>query len=369
MDKLAGGLKVMLNPDSLLLNYDRWLVSRDNFLQFGKGGIVINDFKISQKDESLQVNSHPPAAGSPIDVSFSNFRLATLSRFANQDSLLVDGLLNGRAEVKDISSSPLFTSDLTIKGLTYRSDTVGDLALKVNNAKANAYSANISLSGHNSEVHVTGDYYTGEGRIDMKLDLERLNLAAIKPFTLSQIEDIKGYLRGSLAIAGTMDKPAVTGNLHFDSTLVTPLISGEPLKLSNDNIEFDADGFNFSEFAFLDSAGNKATIDGNVYTKDYKDFDVDLTFNANNFRIVNAPEESNRLFYGRMNLDAAMNIIGDPVDSLKVDGDIRVNKRTNFVVVLPGSNPEITDREGVIRFVDKTHPGDTLVLNSGDTRR
>jgi hypothetical protein len=361
MDKQAEYLKVILNPDSLLLNYDRWQVSRDNFLQFGKGGIVVNDFKISQKDQSLQVNSHPPAPSSPIDVSFSNFRLATLSRFANQDSLLVDGLLNGKAEAKNISSSPVFTSDLTIKGLTYKSDTVGDLALKVNNEKTNAYSADLSLEGHNSQVRVTGDYYTGEGRMDMKLDLKQLNLAALKPFTQTQLEDIKGYLRGSLAIAGTMDKPAVTGNLHFDSTLVTPKVSGEPLRLSNDNIEFDADGFNFSEFAFLDSAGNKATIDGNVYTKDYKNYNVDVSFNANNFRIVNAPEESNRLFYGQMNLDAAMNVSGDPVNSLKVDGDVRVNKKTNFIVVLPGNNPEIADREGVIRFVDKAHPEDTLV--------
>jgi TamB, inner membrane protein subunit of TAM complex len=361
MDKRADNTKIVLNPDSLLLNYDRWQVSRDNFLQFGKAGIVVNDLKISQKDESLQVNSRPPTPSSPIDISFSNFRLATLSRLANQDSLLVDGLLNGKAELKEIASSPLFTSDLTIKGLTYKRDTVGDLTLKVNNEKANAYTADISLEGNQNDVRLKGDYYAGEGRVDMKLDLKRLNLAAIKPFATSQLEDIKGYLKGSLAITGILSKPAIDGKLHFDSTMITPVMTGEPLKLSNDNIEFDADGFNFSQFAFLDSANNKATIDGNVYTKDYKDYDIDVTFNANNFRLVNAAEARNRLFYGKMNLDAAINLTGDPLDALKVDGDIRVNKKTNFVFVLPENNPEVVDRLGVVRFVDKDHPGDTLV--------
>jgi hypothetical protein len=365
-EKHADNTRIVLNPDSLLLNYDRWQVSRDNFLQFGQAGIVVNDLKLSQKDESLQVNSHPPAPSSPIDISFSNFSLATLSRFANQDSLLVGGLLNGKAELKNISSSLLFTADLNIHGLTYKQDTVGDLALKVNNEKANAYTADISLEGNKNDVRLKGDYYTGEGRVDMKLDLKRLNLAAIKPFALSQVEDIKGFLKGSLAIKGTLAQPGIEGKLHFDSTMIIPVITGEPLKLSNDNIEFDADGFNFSEFAFLDSANNKATIDGNVYTKDYKNYNFDVTFNANNFRLVNAPVESNKLFYGQMNLDAAVNLNGDPNGSLKADGDIRVNKKTNFVVVLPENNPEVVDRQGVMRFVDKDHPGDTLA-NSGDT--
>jgi hypothetical protein len=361
MEKKTGNTRIILNPDSLILNYDRWQVSRDNYLQFGKAGIVVYDLKISQRDQSLEVDSRPTTPSSPIDLSFSNFNLATLSRFANQDSVLVGGLLNGKAELKNISSSLLFTSDLTIKGLTYKGDSVGDLAVKVNNAKAKAYTADISLEGNKNDVRMMGDYYADSGRMDMKLDMERLNLAAVKPFTRSQLEDIKGYLKGALSINGTMDKPAIAGNLHFDSTQITPVISGEPLKLSNDNIEFDADGFNFSQFAFLDSAGNKAMLDGNVYTKDYRDYDVDVTFNANNFRLVNAPAESNRLFYGKMNLDAAVNVTGDPVDSLQVDGDIRVNKSTNFTVVLPENNPEVADREGVIRFVDKDHPGDTAV--------
>ncbi len=366
VDKRADNSRIILNPDSLLLNYDRWQVSRDNFLQFSRAGIVVNDLILSQKDQSLKVNSHPPTPSSPIDISFSNFSLATLSRFANQDSLLVGGLLNGKAELKNISSSFVFTADLNIHALTYRQDTVGDLALKVNNEKANAYTADISLEGNKNDVRLKGDYYTGEGRMDMKLDLRRLNLAAIKPFALTQVEDIKGFLKGSLAIKGTLAQPGIEGKLHFDSTMIIPVITGEPLRLSNDNIEFDADGFNFSEFAFLDSANNKATIDGNVYTKDYKSYNFDVTFNANNFRLVNAPVESNRLFYGQMNLDAAVNLNGDPNGSLKADGDIRVNKKTNFVVVLPETNPEVVDRQGVMRFVDKAHPGDS-VLNSGDT--
>jgi translocation and assembly module TamB len=361
LDRAENTEKFTLNPDSLLLNYERWTVSRDNYFLYSPDGIVINDLKISNKVESLLISSRPPAPSSPIDLTFIDFRLGTLSRFAQQDSSLIDGVLNGKAEVKNVLSDPLFTADLQIKGLIIRRDTVGDLLVKVNNEKGNAYTADISLRGNRNDVRIKGDYYSGESRMDLKLDLNRLNLASVKPFLASQMQDMKGSLKGSLALSGNFDKPGINGKLYFDSAMIVPLITGEPLRLSNDKIEFDADGFNFSEFAFQDSSGNKATIDGNVFTKDYKDFESDVTLNAHNFRLVNAAEASNRLFYGKLNLDVAVNITGDPVDALNIDGNIRVNKNTDFVFVLPQNNPEVVDREGVVRFVDHAHPGDTLM--------
>ncbi|MDR3711804.1 MAG: translocation/assembly module TamB domain-containing protein [Puia sp.] len=366
LNRLPGGWKFLLNPDSLLLNYDRWQVSRDNYLQTDSSGIVVNDFVISHNDESLKVNSITPkpglsaGPGSPIDIVFRNFQISTLSKFANQDSLLVDGVLNGKADIKDLTTRPVFTSDLKIENLSYQQDTIGDLAVKVNNVEANTFATDLSVTGHDNDLRVTGKYYTGESRMDLKLDMRQVNLFSVKPFAAGQLKDIRGLLKGQLAISGTPDKPVVNGDLHFENALITPEISGEPLKLSNDNIEFDADGFNFSQFSMQDSAGNKAIIDGNVYTKDYRDYRFDVSLNAVNFRLVNAPAASNRQFYGALNMDASANISGD-ISSLKVLGGLRVNRKTDFFFVLPGSDPEIVDRAGVVRFIDKAHPGDTLV--------
>jgi hypothetical protein len=360
LEKLIDGLKFTLHPDSLLLNYDKWQVSNDNFFRYDSSGILVHDFSIENKGEALRVNSTDSSANAPIDVTFSHFSLGTLSRMADQDSLAVEGTLDGKAQVKNPMDTPQFTSDLQITNLSYKKDSVGDLAIKVNNEKADAYTADVRLSGHQNDVQVTGDYYTKESRMDLKLDLRRLNLASLKPFATSQVRDIRGFLTGSLALKGTMDEPGISGNLHFDNALIVPEMTGEPLKLSKDNIEFDSDGFNFSEFALQDSAGNKATLDGNVYTKDYKDFRFDLFFNAANFRLANAPEGRDRMFYGSLNMDASVSLSGD-MNTPKVDGDLRVNRSTNFTFVMPEDNPEIVERQGVVRFIDKDHPGDTLV--------
>jgi translocation and assembly module TamB len=359
VDPGGGGVKLSLDPDSLLLNYDKWAVSRDNLIQYDSTGVFAHDFTISNKGDSLSLNSQAESGAAPLEVRFGNFRLSTIGRLANQDSVIADGLLNGNAEVKNVLTNPLFTSNLKIQNLSVKNDTLGDLTLKVNNEKADAFSADIGLQGKNNDIAVSGDYYPDSSKMDLKLDLRRVNLAAFTGAAAGIVDKMKGALIGQLTIHGTFDKPVVRGNLYFDSAVITPTISGEALDVSKDRIAFDEDGFNFDEFTLRDSAGNKLIIDGNVFTTDYHSFGFDISLNAQNFRMVNAPENSSRQFYGQLNLDAAINLEGK-LDAPKVDGTIRLNKHTNFYYVLPGDDPEVGDRVGVVRFVDH-RTGDTLV--------
>ena len=46
-------------------------------------------------------------------------------------------------------------------------------------------------------------YYTGEGRMDLKLNLNQVNLAIVKPFAAGQLKDISGLLKGNINISGT----------------------------------------------------------------------------------------------------------------------------------------------------------------------
>ena len=360
LDKQTRGWGFSFYPDSLLLNYEPWRASTGNRVVFGDSGLLVHDLTFSHRMDSLSVNSKEDHPSSPIDVRFANFRLSTLSHIIQQDSILVDGTIDGQAELRQVTSNPVFTSDLKISDLSYHTDTLGNLVVKVDNEQANAFSADISLEGHNNDVRVKGAYHTGDSRMDMKLNLGQLNLGAFGNVNREVVDRMKGYLKGQLAITGTIEKPLIKGSLYFDSSVITPAVSGEPLKILNDKIEFDEDGFNFSQFRLLDSAGNKLVIDGNVFTKDYRDFGFDVSLNASNFRLVNAIHASNKEFYGQLNLDAAINLEGK-MASPKVDGDIRVNPKTNFFFVLPGDNPEVVDRLGVVRFIDKDHPGDTLV--------
>ncbi len=353
------GLHFVFNPDSLLLNYNAWQIPRDNYIQYDSAGILIRNLTFNRQNESLSFNSAGENTSSPLGVSFKNFKIKTLTQFAEQDSLLADGTVNGKAEVKNLFTKPLFTSDLKIDSLSYEKDTLGNLVLQVNNESLNAYVAHISLSGHDNDVKVDGKYFSGESKMDMNVKLNRLNLASFKGLTFSQTRDMSGYLKGELHASGNLTQPVLKGSLHFDSAVIVPVITGEPLKLSNDIINFDEEGFDFDNFVFLDSAGNKATLDGNVYTKDFKRYKFDLSFSAQNFRAVNAPKEPNRMFYGKLNLNADIDLTGDDLLP-KVNAYLKVNKNTDFYVILPSDDPEVVDRDGVVIFTSKTRKVDSV---------
>ena len=165
--QIAGNLRSLpdafefsLDPDGLVLNYDAWQVSADNAIQFGGKGIEARNFVLSNNNQQLSIQTSPPGANNPLEVKFGNFKIETLTRIAAQDSLLAGGTINGNVLVKNFESSPVFTSDLAIQDFSFRGDTVGNIALKVNNERENAFAADVSITRNGNDVNLNGYYFT-----------------------------------------------------------------------------------------------------------------------------------------------------------------------------------------------------------------
>ena len=361
LSQVNNGIKFVFNPDSLLLNYQPWQIPADNFILYDSSGMIVRNFKLSRQGESITINTNGETTKSPLDLNFTNFKIKTLTQFAEQDSLLADGIINGKAEVKNMFTKPLFTSDLTIDSLSIEKDTLGTLAIRVDNEELNAYTAHINLKGHDNDVQVDGKYFSGESKMDMDIKLNQLNLESFRGLVLTQVKKMKGYLKGNLHASGSVDQPLLKGSLHFDHAILVPVITGETLSLSDDKINFDDGGFDFDNFVMTDSAGNKATLDGNVYTKDFKNYKFDISFSAQNFRAVNAPKEPNRMFYGKLNLNADIDVTGD-MNLPRITSYLRVNKNTDFYVILPSDDPEVVERDGVVIFTSKNRKVDSSQL-------
>ncbi|MGZ3873433.1 MAG: DUF748 domain-containing protein, partial [Mucilaginibacter sp.] len=151
--RLAGVFSVLPNEyqfnflqDGLILNYTPWAVNANNALQFGSKGIMARDFAISNSNQVLSINSDTQEMNAPITVSFKNFKIETLTTAAQQDSLQVGGVIDGDAHISNFQKSPVFTAALAIKDFNFKGDTVGNVALKVNNQTANAYAADVKIT-------------------------------------------------------------------------------------------------------------------------------------------------------------------------------------------------------------------------------
>jgi hypothetical protein len=354
------GMEIRLDPDSLLLNKQKWVVKSDNMIRYDSTGVYAKDFQFQFKDQSIALNSVGNGIGAPLKLEFNNFDINTITDIAKKDTLFADGIINGNIIVSDLKTRPTFTSDFRIANLAYQRNVFGNLVVKVDNIGENRFNANLELQGPKNHLSLQGMYQTNDGKMDLHFLADSLDMAILKPFSFNQLKDASGNLKAVVDINGTFDDPTVKGVLNFDNVFMTSTMLGEKFKLDKDVVNMDGNGIHFKDFSLEDSLGKRAILNGSLLTKNYRDYDFDLKLTANDFNLINSTQADNQLFFGKLNLDADIKVTGN-LEAPIVNAKLKANKNTNLTVVMPGSNPELQSREGVVNFIDRSKIIDTVI--------
>ena len=340
-----------MDPAKLLLNYDKWTVSQDNYIQFGSSGILANNFNLSQGTQLLGINSTSTEPNSPLQVQFKDFRIETLTKFAEQDSSLAGGSINGTVDVKDLASTAKFEANLTINDLRYQKDNLGTLRVAVNNNTENAFDVNVALAGVH-EFRVNGFYYTGPtSSMDLTLNIDKIDLSALESLSMGQIRRGSGTVTGALSIKGTPSAPKVLGDINFNQVAFNATYVNSYFRMPNERISFTDRGVDFNNFTIIDSLNRKATISGGVLTTDYSNFRFNMDIRTDNFRVMNSTALDNEMMYGTMFLTSNIKVRGD-LNQPDVNMDVSILKDTRFFFALPTADPSIIDQEGIVQFID-----------------
>ncbi|MBO9620984.1 MAG: translocation/assembly module TamB, partial [Niabella sp.] len=231
-----------LDPNKLILNYDQWTVAPDNRIQYGKAGVSIHNFNISNNGQSLAVNSLSDQPNAPVNIRFSNFLLETLTRYAEQDTSLVGGKLNGTIDIKDIATNPKFESDLQVESLRYEKDELGNAQINIDNNTENAFKTNIALTGIH-DIKINGFYYTKpSSALDLNVAVNRIDLKHIESLSAGQIRDGRGILTGNITVKGAVSKPDILGALTFKDAGLNITRLNSYYQLKNETVTFTPAG-------------------------------------------------------------------------------------------------------------------------------
>ena len=359
---IAGNLKssngnsdINLNPTNLLLNYEKWNLSEENLIRLGKNGIYINNFNLNKGTNSIQLQSQSERTNAPLSIDFKEFEIETITNIAQKSDLQIGGKINGNALIKDLQKSPIFTSDINIENFSFQKDTVGNLNIKIDNKIASTYNAAIELTGQENNLKLTGNYKTNTSSLNMNLDVKKLTIKSIQGFTFGNLKESTGFLNGDLKITGKATNPSIIGDLKFNDVGFIATKLNSKFKSINDKISFSNNRISFSNFTIKDEKDNDLVVNGNLNSEDLTNLGFDLTVKADNFKAINSKEKDNKDFYGELYLDNDLQIKGS-VNNPIVSGKIKVNKDTKFTVVLPQDDPSLTDREGIVEFIDQDQP-------------
>ena len=357
---------VKLNSDNFLLNYEKWTIPNDNSVVLNEKGLLVNNFLLSNNGSSIKIQSQKVVPNAPLEVELIDFDLTTITNIVKKENLEATGLLNGKVLLKDLKNNPLFTADLNIENFTFNKDTVGNIAIKVDNNVASVYDAKVAITGNGNQVDLNGTYKADSSTFDLVLDLEKLNMKSIQGFTMGSLTQSEGYLSGRITVKGTPESPAVNGDLNFNDVgfKVTQLNSN--FKNINDKIVINQRGINFDNFEISDENNNKLIVKGDVLTQNFRDYGFNLNIEADNFKAVDSGPEDNEVYYGKLFMDTEISVKGD-LNQPIIEGTIKINEDTDFTIVLPQSDPSIADREGIVEFIDQDNPPMIEKLTVSDT--
>ncbi|PRD57205.1 translocation/assembly module TamB [Sphingobacterium gobiense] len=345
-----------LHEDGLKLNYEDWHIDTTNTISFGESGVHARNFRLMNNGQELLVQSRDSIPNAPIDVTFNNFRIETFTQMLESEILDLGGGINGTATISRLESNPVFVSDLTIDRFFFGKDTVGNILIKVDNIKENTFSADVKIEGNGNDVQLIGDFISppdGNASLNATLSLKPMKMTTIQAFSLGYLEDCAGDLVGELKITGTIDAPKINGGLTFQNGKLNVAMLNADFLMDNQTVHFNNQGIQFKKFEIKDLRGNSTLLNGSIATTTYTDFSFNLNLTMNDFAAVNSTREDNDLFFGKLYLTSNLRIRGN-LDQPRVDGDIKVNENTDFVFIVPNDDPGIAQRDGVVKFVNRS---------------
>ncbi|HEY8389210.1 MAG TPA: translocation/assembly module TamB domain-containing protein [Parasegetibacter sp.] len=353
--------------ENLLMNRESWKVNEDNSIVFANGGLRGGNLLLSKNSHQISITTGNN--GQPVDVVFTDFPLDALSMLIERDTAIAEGTLNGRIHIPVINPIQ-FTADLVIDSLKGFGYPVGTLTAKINSSEPQLFNLDILLGANENDVKITGWYQgTDEGSMDINLALSPLNLISLQPFMINVLDSMQGRINGNLTVSGTPASPRIRGTLTTDRANMVYHDFNTYLNMPRETIVFDEQGILLREFVLQDRRRNEAVISGRIITTDYDDFKFNLRLNVNNFLAVAERSHPEQMVYGPAYIDADLRVTGD-MNLPEVEGQVALQDKSELTIVIPGEDPGLVDREGVIEFIDMSNPPDSsLVKNqepSGD---
>ena len=356
-------LRVHIRPAELILNKRTWNIPASNEIMIYPEAVQFRDFSIERNGQQLKIHSEVPGTESKKDniaVEFSNFRLASFLSYLNPDETLANGILNGNIIAEDPLGTPGFLADLKMNELEVMKAPLGTLSLDARSPGGENYDFNLALKGGEIDMDMTGSYETAEsGKLRLSMDLNSLKTTLAEAFAGDQISEAGGYVSGNVEMSGTTADPVYKGNFRFNDVRFRVTALNTLFRLPAETLNIDNKGLYLDNFTIADENNSEFTINGNVLTEDMLNPSFDLQLSADNFKALHSKREDNDLFFGEAVFDVEAAIKGN-LRIPKIDMKLHVNPETDVTYIVPESELEIVERDGVVIFVNREDPDDIL---------
>jgi hypothetical protein len=351
--------KLTLDPEEFYLMDNQWDIAADNYIEFGKQGLLIHRLFMNHAESQVNISSVHDRFNDDLNFAIKNFELGDISRIIEKDTSLIKGNMDGNVLFKRVNNTYGLIADAMITDLKVRNVPIGILALKTESLIAGKFYVDMNLRGADNKATANGYFITNDGNNSFHIEAEinSLSMKTVEAFSMGKITEAAGTLSGNLSMAGSSAAPDITGELIFNNAFIKPAVLNNRLELKHETVQFTKDGIYFKSFTVLDADQHTAIVDGTVQMKQFKDFIFALKVSTKDFLLFNTTAMDNKEFYGRMVVDSKIDVSG-PMTLPVVNAKLKMKKGSDFTFAVPEDKLTTDKGEDVVEFED------SLKLNS-----
>lgn len=341
-----------------------WEIDPANRLEYWNNYLDINNLNFSKDDQRILVSSDDESLDddiAPITVLIENFKLSEFEGFVLIDSFSLTGLANGKIAVQDPYGELYYTADLTANDIVMNGEPVGDFTANASSTGLDQLVAiDIRLDGNINDAAIAGTYDIQTGDIDLDARIRAIELRLIDPLAVGVLSNTTGVLMTDLKVTGNIDEPAVNGFVALDKAATTVDLLGTRFKVADSRIDLSERLLDFNTFVIADSTGRKATITGTIAHDYFENFQFNLRFQTDGFKVLGTQPSLTDLYYGTAIVSADLAISGD-LDIPVVRGAAATKPGTDLTIVPLISVNGVSQEDWVIYADPETLVQDTLV--------
>ena len=302
-----------------------------------------------------------------LNVSFFNAHLGDI--FEAFDVKNVSAIADGDIRVMNILGTPeLYTNNMALSNIIIFNDTLGDLSVKSYwSEEVGAIGLQADLQKVSSKSQLRGWVYPTRDSLDLKLNLDRLDISWVQPFVADMLNKASGSISTGLNIKGRISAPLVDGWLGVNDAYVGIDYTNVTYHIS-DTIQIEPNKIGFDNLIIEDSYKNKGTLNALVTHTNFEDMRYSLDMNLNNLLVLNTASRTDSLFYGKVFASGTVNVNGSD-DLIDVKMKIRNGRNSVLNVQIPQTSqatvyqsivyinvPEQDNLDNVVTEIQKTLP-------------
>jgi len=357
LDFLRDSIRIKILPTQLRIFDEDWSFSQDNYAMMRGFEWNIHRLQVKKGSESAMIDgfiSENPNRS--LFLSIDSLNLDILNSLLQEK---ISGEVNGTVEAKDLYQSPFVQNKVEIRNLTVDEFLVGNISgLNQLDREKKRFDLNLSLERNGKKtVEMEGFYDPAlASPLNVNAKLENTNIKIIEPFMRGIFSNMDGALTGNYTITGTFLEPIIQGDGKIESAQLMIDYLKTKYYITG-SLAFSPTQILFKDFVLIDDLKNKATLDGYLAHRNYREFRINLDAYFKNFQLLNTNAKDNDLFYGQAFGTGTLNMLG-PISNLKISATARSEKGTRVFVPLNGSMDN-TKKKDFITFVNFA---DTLKL-------